>query len=76
MFPKKFYRLIFTTLMSLTMSFMMSGIITYLNLGFSSDFFSQWLIHSFPKAWVAAFVVAYIVIPRVAKISEALVKKD
>lgn len=76
MFPRKFYRLVFTFLMSAFMSFIMSGIITFLNLGFQEDFFMQWLLGAFPKAWAVAFPVVFFIVPYVAKLTEALMQKE
>ncbi len=75
MIPKRFYRLVFAGIMSLFMSFIMSGIITFLNLGFSSSFFEQWLLEAFPKAWVVAFPIIFFIVPYVAKFAESLMKK-
>ena len=66
MIPKRFYRLVFAGLMSLFMSFSMSGLITFFNLGFIPSFFAQWLLESFPKACVAAFPIVFFVSPRAA----------
>lgn len=57
------------------MSFIMSGIITFLNLGLIPSFFTQWLLEAFPKAWVAAFPIVFFVAPRAAKLAESLMKK-
>ena len=71
MIPKRFYRLVFAGIMSLFMSFIMSGIITFLNLGFIPSFFAQWLLEAFPKAWVAAFL-SYFLSPLVLQNSQNL----
>ncbi|MBX7491164.1 DUF2798 domain-containing protein [Helicobacter turcicus] len=75
MFPRKFYRLVFAFLMSVFMSFIMSGIITFLNLGFQADFFEQWLLEAFPKAWVVAFPIVFFLAPCVAKLTEFLMRE-
>ena len=75
MIPKRFYRLVFAGIMSLFMIFIMSGIITFLNLGFIPSFFAQWLLEAFPKAWVAAFPIVFFGAPRAAKLAESLMKK-
>ncbi len=49
MFHTKFYRRIFASLMSLSMSFIMSGIITFLNLGLNENSLKQWLLDAFQK---------------------------
>lgn len=71
MIPKRFYRLVFAGIMSLFMSFIMSGIITFLNLGFIPSFFTQWLLEAFPKAWVAAFLSCFL-LPLVLQNSQNL----
>ena len=76
MFPRKYHRFVFAFLMSVFMSFIMSGVITFLNLGFHEDFFTQWLLVAFPKSLVVAFGVAIFVVPYVAKLTEALMQKD
>lgn len=76
MFPKRLYRLIFSIIMSFVMSFIMSGVTTYFNIGLSEAFLAQWLLHSFPKAWGIAFVIVFFIVPKVAKLSESLIKKD
>ena len=75
MIPKRFYRLDFAGRMSLFMSFIMSGIITFLILGFIPSFFAQWLLDVFPKTWVAAFPIVVFFAPRAAKLAESLMTK-
>ena len=75
MFHTKFYRLIFASLMSLSMTFIMSGIITFLNLGLNENSLKQWLLDAFPKAWIIAFLIAFLIVPYIAKITEYLIKK-
>ncbi len=75
MFPRKMYRVVFSALMSLCMSFIMSGAITFLNLGLSKESLKAWLFSSFPKAWGLAFIVVLIIVPYVAKVAESLIKK-
>lgn len=44
-------------LLSLFMSFIMSGIITLNNLGFAEHFMVIWM-----RAWISAFVIAYLTV--------------
>ena len=49
-------------LMAAVMAFLMTALITYLNLGFPPDYFRRWMV-AFAIAWPAAAVAAYIAIP-------------
>jgi hypothetical protein len=49
-------------LMAAVMAFLMTALITWLNLGFPPDYFRRWLT-AFAIAWPAAAVAAYIAIP-------------
>ncbi len=57
------------------MSAVMSGIITYINLGFVSDFFSIWL-----HAWIVAFAIAFptilLVFPFARKLAMKIASKE
>lgn len=44
------------------MAFLMTAVITWLNLGFPADFVSRWL-HAFVIAWPLAALAAFIAIP-------------
>lgn len=55
-------RLIFTAVMSLTLSFFMTFWVTWINLGFNPDFISQWL-RAFLMAWPAAAVISFVMGP-------------
>ncbi len=54
MIAKKYEHIVFAFLMSLKMSFIMSGVITYINLGLGGDFLIHWY-----SAWWRAFIVAF-----------------
>ncbi len=49
-------------LMACVMAFLMTALITWLNLGFPPDYFRRWMT-AFAIAWPAAAVAAYIAIP-------------
>lgn len=49
-------------LMAGVMAFLMTALITYLNLGFPPDYVARWL-SAFAIAWPCAAVAAYIAIP-------------
>ena len=52
---KKFSPYIFTVIMALGMSLMMSFIISLMNIGFVDNFFLIWI-----RAWIPAFFIALI----------------
>ncbi len=55
-------RFIFPILMSGVMAFLMTALVTFLNLGFPPDFVARWL-RAFAIAWPCAAVAAFIAIP-------------
>lgn len=55
-------RFIFPILMSGVMAFLMTALVTFLNLGFPPDFLARWL-RAFAIAWPCAAVAAFIAIP-------------
>ncbi|MDV7340137.1 DUF2798 domain-containing protein [Terasakiella sp. A23] len=64
-------RLIFTAVMSLTLCFFMTLWVTWINLGFNSDFILQWL-RAFGLAWPVAAVVSFVTGPFVQTLSAKL----
>ncbi|MEP2619591.1 MAG: DUF2798 domain-containing protein [Marinomonas sp.] len=52
-------KLVFTVLFSCCLSFIMSAWVTYINIGFTSDFINRWSV-AFINAWPAAFMAAYL----------------
>ena len=75
MIDRKHQKLLFSFIMALMMSGIMSLVITIFNLGVVSDLFSIWL-----QGWGFAFCVAFptilIVSPLVQKLVILLLKKD
>lgn len=75
MLPAKYTFLVQSLLVSGFMSFMVSGVITYLNLGLIPDFFNIWI-----HAWLIAYAIAYpailIVFPFARKLSLKLCSRD
>ena len=61
-------RLVFTLLMSFSLAFIMTCWVTWLNLGFVEDFFYRWA-KAFVMAWPVAATVAFVLGPRIMKIS-------
>ncbi|WP_417790459.1 DUF2798 domain-containing protein [Terasakiella pusilla] len=57
-------RLVFSLVMSLILSFLMTLWVTWINLGFIPDFVSQWL-RAFGMAWPAAAVISFFTAPLV-----------
>ncbi|TDO97354.1 DUF2798 domain-containing protein [Marinomonas balearica] len=64
-------RIIFAMLMSFSLSLVMSGWITFLNMGAQSNFFGIW-INAWILAWPAAFIVAFILGPIIQKLSKKI----
>jgi hypothetical protein len=67
-------RLVFALLMSLLMSSMMSGWVTWLNIGLHPDFLARWR-YAFMAAWPAAFTVVMVCGPLVHGASQNLARK-
>ena len=70
---KRYYNLVFAFVMSLMMSVLMSGVITWINLGWVPDFLYRWLALAFPSAWAIAFPISLFVVPAVQRIVSRLV---
>ena len=73
MIPAKYAPLVFAFFMSMMMAFLMSGVLTIVNLGFPSDFISRW-IRAFVIAWCFAFPAVLLVAPMARKIVEKLIQ--
>ncbi|MEW9797862.1 DUF2798 domain-containing protein [Alteromonas sp. CYL-A6] len=69
--PSAIQKLSFAILMSLTLSVLMSGWVTFINLGITSDFVSRWM-HAFVLAWPAAFIISFTLGGKVKVISDKL----
>ncbi|MCD8520869.1 MAG: DUF2798 domain-containing protein [Saccharospirillaceae bacterium] len=67
-------RFIFTLIFSFCLSLLMSGWVTFINLGIGSNFLSHWSV-AFLNAWPAAFTIAYILSPSVQKLSATLTRR-
>lgn len=67
-------RFVFSGLMSLWMSLLMTAFVVWLNLGFGNAYLLHWR-HSFLAAWPAAFVIVLLFGPVVMRLSEALVTR-
>lgn len=75
MISKKYINQVQAFLLSGFMSCVMSGLITYINLGFVDEFFSIWL-----HAWIVAFVIAFptimLVFPFARKLAMFIASKE
>jgi hypothetical protein len=67
-------RTIFASLMSFLMTVIMSGWITWLNVGFRPDYVARWG-HAFLAAWPAAFVAVMLIAPMVQRATLRLAQK-
>jgi len=68
------FRLIFSLIMSLLLSSIMSGWVSYLNLGLVEGFSSYWL-NAFISAWPAAALIAFFTGPEIQKFAKHLADK-
>lgn len=66
-------RFIFPVVMAFMMAFLVSAVITFVNLGFSPDFLSRWM-HAFTIAWPSAAVVAFFALPLARRVTAEIVK--
>jgi len=60
--PAKHTQIVFAFFMSLLMAFIMSGVLTLVNLGPVPDYFAKWM-HGFAIAWACAFPTVLLVAP-------------
>lgn len=65
-------RLLFSIVMSALMSFLMTGWVTWLNLGFGPDYAARWM-RAFVAAWPAAFSIVMLCGPAVQRFSARIV---
>ena len=67
-------RLLNAILMSLVLSGLMSGWVTFINLGLTADYLEKWG-DAFRLAWPAAAVIAFLFAPRILKISQWILQR-
>ena len=65
--------LLFPLLMSIYMSFLMTGLITWINTGLEGDFIARWW-KAFYIAWPIAFLLVYFGASRIRAVSERIIK--
>ncbi|MGB5867224.1 MAG: DUF2798 domain-containing protein [Arcobacteraceae bacterium] len=73
MINKRYEFVLFAFLMALFMAGFMSFIVTLINVGFIDGIFSMW-IEAYWKAFLVAFPTIIVVVPRVRKIVNILIK--
>jgi hypothetical protein len=73
--PAKFRMLVFLFLMTFSIGISLSGILLLVREGFVDDFFKKWM-SNFISTWVIVLPVAFVVIPIVNKITDAIVEKQ
>lgn len=60
--PKKYFHLMFSLVMGAMMVFLMTGVVTLVNVGLPADFLLRWL-HAFLVAYPVAVPAIYFVAP-------------
>lgn len=75
MISAKYERVVFAFLMSLFMSFLMSGVITFINLGIVNNFIELWF-QAYWRAFIVAFPIIFVVAPFVRKLTIKLIKVE
>ena len=63
---------IFPVLITAVIVFIVSGVVTFTNIGFRADFVPRWL-KAFFTGWPVAIVVAYFAIPVIRRATAAIV---
>ena len=62
--PSRYAPICFAGIMSCLMAFMMSGLLTFINIGLDNDLLQRWL-QGFLIAWPIAFVLVLLLAQRV-----------
>jgi Na+-driven multidrug efflux pump len=71
--PKRYGQVVFSAIMSVTISCFMSGVLTAINTGLDAGFVSRWL-HAWVVALPLAFLAVTITAPRVRRLIDLLTK--
>lgn len=66
------FYIVYSVMVSFFMSFIMSGTVTFVSLGFDEHFLSVWLLKSFPVSYAIALPVSLFVIPVLSKPSNKI----
>lgn len=75
MIPKKYEFFVFGFFMSFFMGVLMSGVISFINVGLVPNFLLVWL-EAFLKAWVVAYPSTLIAVPFVRKAVKLVMKNE
>ncbi|MBI3561805.1 MAG: DUF2798 domain-containing protein [Gammaproteobacteria bacterium] len=75
MFSKKYQHGFFSLLMSATMAFIMTGIITAINVGVDPHFIARWL-KAFVLAWPMAFLIVLLLGPTVRGFAQRICNRE
>jgi hypothetical protein len=65
-------RYIFPVIITAIIAFVVSGVVTWTNIGFRSDFVARWL-SAFVVGWPVAAVTAFFAIPPVRRATQRIV---
>jgi hypothetical protein len=71
--PKKFEMVAFGFLLSAFMSFLITGVATFLTIGMSAAFVAKWMAAWLPS-WAVAFPTVLVVAPFVRRLLKLVVK--
>lgn len=66
-------RFIFPIIISALIVFVVSGVVTFTNIGLRADFIPRWL-KAFVTGWPVAAVLAFVAIPYVRRATEVIVR--
>jgi hypothetical protein len=66
-------RFIFPVIISALIVFVVSGVVTFTNIGLRADFVPRWL-KAFMTGWPVAAVLAFVAIPYVLRATEVIVR--
>lgn len=66
-------RFVFPVTMAFFMALMMTGVVTFINLGFQADFLQRWM-SAFAVAWPLASIVAFVAVPLARRITATIVR--
>ena len=67
----RYFRFVFAFIMALFMSLIISGVLTYVNLGFADGFFGIWMA-GYAKALAVAYPSILVIAPLTTKITKAI----
>ena len=67
----KYFRFVFAFIMVLFMSLIISGVLTYVNLGTTDGFFGIWMA-GYAKAFAVAYPSILIIAPLTTKLTKAI----